>query len=266
MTNLCNFNEYVSRMTSSLQSKLKILKHFPENPKSILDFGCGSGMLTSALSDLFPSAFVLGYDCEPKMVEVAEDNFPHCSFTCSMPISKKWDVIVLSSVLHEIFSYDYGMDAVVEFMSNMYNLLNDGGRIVVREGVANAFHKNDTVDIFPVNPYEFSAFYKRYVASWKYSKDEYIVDRDDFGGIIRITGKINPIKEMMNKYTWGEKSFPREIQEQIYFADLNTFLSICEGKKSIEIITDGEYFKYLDKKVEYSRTWITHAIVSYTKI
>src|SRR5574344_1381862 len=53
------------------------------NHPYILDYGCGSGLLTYRLAEAFPYATVIGYDQSLEMVEIARERFsaPNLHFT-----------------------------------------------------------------------------------------------------------------------------------------------------------------------------------------
>lgn len=51
-----------------------------ENPKKILDIGCGPGNSTRLLKDKYPSADVFGIDKSPEMIEAAKKSHPDINF------------------------------------------------------------------------------------------------------------------------------------------------------------------------------------------
>jgi 16S rRNA G1207 methylase RsmC len=61
--------------------KADYLKHLLENePKSILDFGCGIGLFIPYLHDSFKNAKLYGCDISSKSIEIAKKNFLYCDF------------------------------------------------------------------------------------------------------------------------------------------------------------------------------------------
>lgn len=100
MAILCDKENYITRMNEALKFKKEILRYIKGN--SILDFGCGSGILASTIKEKSPNKYVVGYDQEPKMIEIAQAYGKADSFTTELP-KKRFDTIILCSVLHEVF-------------------------------------------------------------------------------------------------------------------------------------------------------------------
>ena len=51
-----------------------------ENPKNILDIGCGPGNSTEVLAQRYPDADILGVDSSPAMIEAAKAQHPDIHF------------------------------------------------------------------------------------------------------------------------------------------------------------------------------------------
>jgi len=49
-----------------------------ENPRRIIDLGCGPGNSTQALRGRWPNATVVGLDSSPQMIETAKQTYPEC--------------------------------------------------------------------------------------------------------------------------------------------------------------------------------------------
>ena len=88
-----------------------ILKHTKrDNIKNILDLGCGNGIVTEYISELFPEARILGIDASREMIKSAKDNCSKKNATfrimninaieelCSQAV--KYDLINANYVLH----------------------------------------------------------------------------------------------------------------------------------------------------------------------
>jgi SAM-dependent methyltransferase len=75
-------------------------RHF--DPASILDFGCGVGVLTAALRQTFPGAEVDGYDPSPKSVEACLARVGGRFTTELGELGTGYDLIVISNVLHHV--------------------------------------------------------------------------------------------------------------------------------------------------------------------
>lgn len=64
---------FVPQLTSTIQSWL-----FPQPSDTILDIGCGDGILTSQIQPLCHS--IIGYDSSPNLIAAAQRSFPHIHF------------------------------------------------------------------------------------------------------------------------------------------------------------------------------------------
>ncbi|MDP9361370.1 MAG: class I SAM-dependent methyltransferase [Acidobacteriota bacterium] len=68
-------------------------------PKSALDFGCGVGRLTPALTKR--AAHVTGVDVAPSMLRIARENVPNATFSSTIP-DQRFDLIVSLIVFQHI--------------------------------------------------------------------------------------------------------------------------------------------------------------------
>jgi trans-aconitate methyltransferase len=77
------------------QYKAKKLKEWlPEmanKPLSILDFGCGDGVMTNYVSIEFPHADLSGVDPSPKSIQTAQHLFSHIAFKVNSDTTTELD-------------------------------------------------------------------------------------------------------------------------------------------------------------------------------
>jgi SAM-dependent methyltransferase len=258
MANLCNFKSYISNMNKAITQKKRILKYIPKNAKVILDYGCGSGMLTSLIAKRCPYSTVLGYDESSDMIKVAQTAYPKLKFTNDSfhlrPLT--YDVIVISAVLHEVYSYMGGKKAVTDFYAKMYGMLKHGGKIIIRDGLADM-----PIDYFQIKMIGgFWDLIDKYNEEFEWGSIDTNIKKKE------IFADKNNIKEFCNKVTWGKDSWAREIKERIYFYTFADYVNIGEySKMEYEILTDHNYFKYLKEKFIIEEEWFTHIIIVYTK-
>jgi 2-polyprenyl-3-methyl-5-hydroxy-6-metoxy-1,4-benzoquinol methylase len=97
---------------------------------SILDFGCGVGLLSSSLQVHLPAAAIHGFDVSAESIRRVNDNLRAKGlFTSDLTqVKKDYDVIVLSNVLHHVAPGER-----CSLVSAVSQHLSGGGRLVVFE-------------------------------------------------------------------------------------------------------------------------------------
>lgn len=260
MALLINKNEYTSRMNSSMKYKQEILPHIVG--EKVLDFGCGTGMLTSLIKEKRPLSYVVGYDNSKEMLEIAQTyGDSNVKFTNVFP-TEHFDTIILSGVLHEVFSYENGMSSVIELLKKLKDLLYENGKIIVRECLL--VDKKEKLQARFTNQLDGFDFYSEYSKQYKWKVPDLILDRRGY----KIVGCAESVLEFLNKYTWGWQSLPREINEKVYFADFFDWTSIeksLELTMAIRTVLQKDYYKFLNKKVYNYSKGDTHIIVEFRK-
>lgn len=100
-------------------------------PKSILDFGCGDGLMTSYVQRLFPQATITGIDPSSKSIDTAQARYPNITFKTSDALdytTATFDVIFAACVFHHIEK-----DQQAFYVQQLKQLLNKNGVIVIFE-------------------------------------------------------------------------------------------------------------------------------------
>lgn len=107
---ISNLQVYQEGMKKSLLDKLFFLDKIESN--SIVDFGCANGELIKFMNMLFPEYTYIGYDISEEMINSAKTNI---ELTGNIYLTSDWNevksllkgsvTILLSSVIHEIYSY-----------------------------------------------------------------------------------------------------------------------------------------------------------------
>ena len=126
------FNALVfSRVHKQLQ---KIIYSFENNKlenKYFLDVGCGTGNFLLKMAEENPSSYFLGVDISKKMIEIAKskNRFKNLEFRVgdifSLP-EEKFDYIT------SCFSFHHWPNQQ-ESISRAYNLLNEGGKLIIAD-------------------------------------------------------------------------------------------------------------------------------------
>ena len=124
-----HFNDiasYTDNLRKGMADKLFFLDHLPDDEYLFVDFGCADGSLIDAL-DKDPRGrgkkhWFVGYDLSEEMISLAQKKgnnraFFTNSWEASMEFTQKQveshrlkTVLILSSVVHEVYSYDASVD------------------------------------------------------------------------------------------------------------------------------------------------------------
>ncbi len=116
----------------------KLAEWFPNqvsSPISILDFGCGDGVMTHFVKKTFPKALVHGVDPSPKSIETAQKQFHGIQFSLSCDQhshldfkSESLDLIFSAGVFHHI---PFSMHK--SYIHELTRLLKPNGHLVIFE-------------------------------------------------------------------------------------------------------------------------------------
>ncbi len=114
----------------------KLAEWLPLSSKiSILDFGCGDGVMTNFVQQSFPQAGVYGVDPSPKSIQAASQQFPHLHFSLSSEESTQlhfktdfFDIIFSAGVFHHI-----PFEQHKSYLQELFRILKVGGTLVLFE-------------------------------------------------------------------------------------------------------------------------------------
>lgn len=148
------FGKYAN---SGIISKVTNLRHFlRDEPKGILDYGCGNGTLTPLLHESFKNTKLYGCDVSSKSIEIAKQRYPYCDFrviknTDDLKYYNNIDCIFVNSVLHHIpqDEHEYWINGLCNILAANEN--NREGVIVLFENnmknpLMKAFVKRTKID------------------------------------------------------------------------------------------------------------------------
>lgn len=95
--------------------------------ESILDLGCGDGVLTKQLSELVPGGKVIGIDASVGMIQTAEKlKSGNLTFICmdinNMAYENVFDIIFSNAALHWVKNHQ-------QLLRNSFNALKQGGEL-----------------------------------------------------------------------------------------------------------------------------------------
>lgn len=253
-----NFNTYTEIM-NSVSDKDNVLEFIPANAR-VLDFGCGNG----ALAGKFEPENYVGYDISSVMVDQARKKHPAHSFTSTLPVGQTFDVVLFSSVLHEVYSYGgKSFDKVIEVLKEAGSVLSPNGRVVIRDGAV-PDKNSHLVSYRLVNPVDAREFLARLDAESQFDFHVTITGEGE------ITGTQRAVNRFLNVYTWGWDSFLREKDERVNFASMRQWLSMCRQAglilEDLKTTSQEDYFDNLKKIVDLGGArWTTKIILSLEK-
>ena len=255
---LANLNQYLDRMTRSTGETSKSqLVEFAQGPV-IIDFGCGSGVLTHMLAKKYPDATVYGIESCPEIAAVAAAGARENEIICdSWPKGVIANTIIFSSVLHEVYSYPtvenpdrFDILRVIITLYKAYNMLAKDGILLIRDG---AYCADTDVALLHFKEEDGPYWFRRFLNEFKAP-----LACETIGSISAVNEIIAPkcvIKEFLYTYTWGPESWPREIQESMGVLPLNKYEEMLKilGFKVLSAaeFTELGYNYHIGKLVEY---------------
>lgn len=123
MSEIIDMNVYLKRMQKGMQDKLWFVNHV-DDIDIVVDYGCADGTLLNHIHNIWPKALLIGVDISEDMLKIARANVPDAIFMnvdefFNAGIDLTHSLLVLSSVVHEIYSYDIDPDAIMNKLFNM---------------------------------------------------------------------------------------------------------------------------------------------------
>ena len=126
-----NSEQYLKFENQRTQPAIDLAKRITmEQPKNILDIGCGPGNSTSVLKTAFPQADILGVDNSEDMIKKAIEAYPNinfqiCDITTESDKLDSYDVIFSNACLQWVPNHK-------EVIPMLYNKLNKNGILAVQ--------------------------------------------------------------------------------------------------------------------------------------
>lgn len=121
MEKINDYYHYTQLMRNGFYDKLFFIDKLFEHWESLVDFGCAEGFQTKLIAKTFTDKAIYGYDPDKGMILLAQNSgdwLGNTNFSISKEILKGKDVILFSSVLHEV--YTYNADSINEFWSTAF--------------------------------------------------------------------------------------------------------------------------------------------------
>ena len=113
---------------------LAVVSHIDPNVSTILDLGCGIGVLTTRLAERFSSTLVVGVDRSKYLLGRLQRRgnvMPILGDIPTLPLRNEFfDLVVAVQVLHEIFHFK-GAEALVNTFHNVFYLMKKDGELII---------------------------------------------------------------------------------------------------------------------------------------
>jgi 2-polyprenyl-3-methyl-5-hydroxy-6-metoxy-1,4-benzoquinol methylase len=122
---LINRGQYEERFAGYWLSKLPTVVSQLETGGRMLDFGCGSGRVATAIKRAFPKAEVVGYDVDAKSIERARASNPVIEFSTEKPRGQ-FDLVTICDCIHDLAAPEATLKQV-------HALVKPGGTLFIVE-------------------------------------------------------------------------------------------------------------------------------------
>ena len=244
--------DYLNTMNNSLNQKAIILDYIVGN--SVLDVGPGGGALLDLIEKKIPNSDIKGIDLSENVIneltkkKLKEGHMWNIIKGDALNLTKYFannsiNTIIFSSIIHELYSYisyngkKFNKDTIKVALNEAYSILSINGRIIIRDGIMSS----------PVNSYRIIEFndkedikkLDRYINDFKGRKITYEKIGDN-----KVKMLINDAMEFLYTYTWGEESYPLEVQEQFGYFTLDEYITfIKENLPNAKIIESKSYLQ-----------------------
>lgn len=246
-------------MNSSLGDKLtQVLPYidpYQDSSPNILSIGAGTGILEKALANVIPGSTVFALDTSVPMIEKIREDVeesvdgnggevvPILADAESIPLAdESVDVVILSSVVHEISSYKHNFQFGEEmkgFFKEAARVLKPGGRIIIRDFMQPPDPKEDI--LMEIGRKEAGDgmdpgdFIERFSQEFKGDDLSYIKDQIEelkragkwnSGAQIRI--RSDHAFEAAAHFSWS-KSFNEEVKEKYGYLPVSDYADFIHG-------------------------------------
>ena len=222
---------YLATMNQTIDYKKVILDYITGS--SIIDIGPGGGALMDLIEERYPEKKVFGVDIAQNVLDSLKKK--------KQLENKKWDVlygdaldlgkyiekgsvdtIIFCSILHELFSYiefkgkKFNHETLSAAFKSAFEVLPTGGRIIIRDGIMTEPINQKRIIKFLSE--EGMEFLERYANDFEGREIKYTVV-----GHNEVIMPVNDAMEFLYTYTWGEKSYVHEVNEQFGYFTPNGF-------------------------------------------
>jgi SAM-dependent methyltransferase len=230
---------YFARMASSLGDKMRILDYLKRG--DVLDIGAGSGELAETIRLAGNEVWAL--DGSSEAIRRIQDHYPLVNVVEAYSYEvleafkdQRFDTIVCSSVLHEVFSYGtidhepFSKKSVIEALEDFMLLLKPGGRLIIRDGVIpDNGSELFTVKLKSQDSVEFLEMYRKEAPFYGDRLSPVLVEISNTDNPMEFEANGVSVMEFLYTLTWGWDSAIREVQEIYGFATESEYSALLEN-------------------------------------
>ena len=250
-------------MNSTINQKAVILDYIVGN--TVLDVGLGGGALMDLIVSSDKAKRVIGIDISANVVEelmakkarenrswevIKGDAFQLKSYFKKGEI----DTIIFCAVIHELFSYieteekKFNHKTIELAMKSCFDVLPSGGRIIIRDGIMSETNK---LRIIRFKEESDMRFLEKYCRDFKGREIKY-----DSLDERTVRMRENDAMEFLYTFTWGEESYPMEVQEQFGYYTPSGYVEMLQRIGNCRIIECKHYLQegyeeHLLDKIEF---------------
>jgi SAM-dependent methyltransferase len=248
---------YFQRMAGSMGDKIKLFEFLPAFTEGapaprILDIGAGGGEFANKLSEL--GYDVTAIDASDDAVMRIREKFPHITTATLLANhvdslgDETFDVVICSSILHEVFSYgdDYRSKGHYSSLNRAFKafhkVLKTDGTFLIRDGVLPTNWEDEgTIEL--QEGHEVSSVFKYlemcpFANGGVHTNLGHLVNLEQVGEKT-FKGNVRSLLEFSYTYTWGLDSYPRETQELYAVKTLEEYVELLEEEGFTVVHTES---------------------------
>ena len=228
-----NLKVYNQNMAKGLEDKMFFLEHLPkEDGYVFVDFGCADGTLIDALyHSLSPRNQYIGFDISEQMIDLARTKISESPknvlFTSDwndvryeLLGNDKKKVLILSSVVHEVYSYAKSREDIDTFWKRVLETGFD--YICIRDMMVPSDTRTTTTDPSWINN-----------INWDAKGCVPIKRREQFVNKWGPIGNKHVALHYLLKYRW-QINWEREVNENYFPIDIEDFLKQFESRYNLD--------------------------------
>lgn len=266
---------YYERMASSLGDKAKMIQYVQSDAKNIVDVGGADGILAEYIKDHFIEASVTVVEPIHEAAENARKRGIKAVECWAEELDQNFtdlDTVIASSLIHEVFSYGDASGKIANvdrFFDSAFNSLRSGGRFIIRDGV-NPGYEFDEILFSKEHEKECVEGFLKFMQYSPFAQEDPNKDRSIYARLKAISGQNDSVNysvtglrsslmEFAYTFTWGDKSFNREVQEFYGVFTLNE-LSELASSHGFDCIHKESYLQEgyplnLQDKMTFKNGW-----------